>query len=163
MKSKTALSIVALILAITLFVAACTPAATPVPTSPPPAADEPAPEEPAPAPTDESALEEAAATTDERGMFRYSAYWEPQHGNPILVGGEHYLEYMFDALYRMDADGSLVPRLAERWDISPDGLEYTFYLRQDVKWHDGEPFTAGDVVFTVNAIQDQGPVDRRCR
>jgi peptide/nickel transport system substrate-binding protein len=41
-----------------------------------------------------------------------------------------------------------IPELAEDWDISDDGLEYTFYLREDVTWHDGEQFTADDVVFT---------------
>jgi peptide/nickel transport system substrate-binding protein len=41
-----------------------------------------------------------------------------------------------------------IPELAESWDISDDGLEYTFNLREDVTWHDGEQFTADDVVFT---------------
>ena len=46
------------------------------------------------------------------------------------------------------------PDLAESWDISGDGLTYTFHLRQNVTWHDGEPFTADDVLFTYDAIQD---------
>jgi peptide/nickel transport system substrate-binding protein len=41
-----------------------------------------------------------------------------------------------------------IPELAEDWDISDDGLEYVFHLREDVTWHDGEQFTAEDVVFT---------------
>ena len=41
-----------------------------------------------------------------------------------------------------------IPELAEDWDISEDGLEYTFHLREDVTWHDGEQLTAADVVFT---------------
>jgi ABC-type transport system substrate-binding protein len=44
------------------------------------------------------------------------------------------------------------PGLAKSWEISPDGLEITFYLRQGVKFSDGEPFTADDVIFTVNDI-----------
>ena len=44
------------------------------------------------------------------------------------------------------------PLLASTWDISPDGQTYTFYLRKDVKWFDGKPFTADDVVFTFNDL-----------
>jgi peptide/nickel transport system substrate-binding protein len=44
------------------------------------------------------------------------------------------------------------PLLAERWERSEDGTEYVFHLRSDVRWHDGEPFTAADVVFTFEAI-----------
>lgn len=160
-------------LAVTFVITACGPTAT----EPPAPADTAVPQvEPTEAPAEPTEVqaepaEQAEATAEPtqapaeptqaptepvetRGVFRYNAYWEPQHGNPILVGGEHYLEYMFDALFRMDADGNFVPRLAESWEISEDGLTYTFYLRQDVKWHDGEPFTANDVVFTINAILD---------
>jgi peptide/nickel transport system substrate-binding protein len=51
-------------------------------------------------------------------------------------------------------DGQYVPLLAERWEIAPDGRTYTFYLRQDVTWHDGTPFTADDVVFSMEAQAD---------
>lgn len=44
------------------------------------------------------------------------------------------------------------PALAESWDISPDGLTYTFHLRKGVKWHDGQPFTAEDVKFTIEEV-----------
>jgi peptide/nickel transport system substrate-binding protein len=48
----------------------------------------------------------------------------------------------------------LDPMLAESYEISPDQLTYTFHLRHDVKWHDGEPFTAEDVKFTFDKIMD---------
>ena len=44
------------------------------------------------------------------------------------------------------------PELAESWERSEDGLTWTFHLRKDVMWHDGEPFTAHDVDFTFNRI-----------
>ena len=44
------------------------------------------------------------------------------------------------------------PSLAESWEHSEDGLTWTFHLRRDVRWHDGEPFTAHDVEFTFNRI-----------
>lgn len=54
-----------------------------------------------------------------------------------------------DGLMSYDRDGERIPRLAESWTISDDGLVYTFYLRHGVKWSDGEPFTAEDVIFTI--------------
>ncbi len=46
------------------------------------------------------------------------------------------------------------PRLAERWDISTDHLTFTFHLRRDVRWHDGKPFSADDVIFTFDKLLD---------
>ncbi|HMA97636.1 MAG TPA: peptide-binding protein [Polyangiaceae bacterium] len=48
----------------------------------------------------------------------------------------------------------LQPELAERWQVSSDGLTYTFWLRRSVKWHDGLPFTARDVIATFEKVQD---------
>lgn len=48
----------------------------------------------------------------------------------------------------------LKPLLAESWEISDDKLTYTFKLREDVKWQDGEPFTSEDIVFSYNTIMD---------
>ncbi len=63
--------------------------------------------------------------------------------------------YLFDGLVTYDKTLShLEPRLAERWDISEDGLSITFHLRKDVQWTDGEPFTAHDVEFGFNLIRD---------
>jgi len=67
---------------------------------------------------------------------------------------------VFNGLTTTDAQGVIIPDLAERWEISADGLRYTFHLRKDVRWHDGAPFTSTDVKFTLQAIQDpdyQGP------
>lgn len=54
----------------------------------------------------------------------------------------------FDRLVTKDADGNYVPSLAESYTVSDDATTYTFKLRQDVKWQDGEPFTAEDVAYT---------------
>jgi ABC-type transport system substrate-binding protein len=51
-----------------------------------------------------------------------------------------------------DGSSALVPGLAERWDISDDGLEYTFYLRKGVKFHNGEELKADDVVYTFERM-----------
>jgi oligopeptide transport system substrate-binding protein len=52
------------------------------------------------------------------------------------------------------ADGSIVPALAERWDISSDGKVYTFYLRRNAKWSDGSPLTAADYVYSYRRVVD---------
>jgi len=55
---------------------------------------------------------------------------------------------LYDSLVFLDLEGEIQPALAESWDISEDGTEYTFHLRQGVTFHNGEPFTADDVVAT---------------
>lgn len=62
---------------------------------------------------------------------------------------------VFSALTKTDVNGEAIPDLAESWENSDDGLVWTFYLREDVTWHDGKPFTADDVVFTYSIPLDQ--------
>ena len=52
-----------------------------------------------------------------------------------------------DGLTQPDADGNTIPAIAESWDISEDGLTYTFHLREDAVWSNGAPVTAADFVF----------------
>ena len=59
-----------------------------------------------------------------------------------------------DSLVQYDSQLQIVPRLAESWDMAPDGLSVTFHLRDGVRWHDGEPFTAGDVLLTIAKARD---------
>ena len=55
---------------------------------------------------------------------------------------------VFNGLVKYDKDLNIVGDLAESWEVSKDGLIITFHLRKGVKWHDGHPFTAHDVLFT---------------
>jgi peptide/nickel transport system substrate-binding protein len=57
-----------------------------------------------------------------------------------------------DGLMSYDRNGKRIPRLATEWNVSLDGKTYTFKLRKGVKWSDGQPFTAADVVFTLNTF-----------
>ncbi len=59
---------------------------------------------------------------------------------------------IFDGLLEYDMDLNPIPSLAERWEVSDDGLTVTFHLRDDVVWHDGEPFTSADVQFSLMEV-----------
>lgn len=80
--------------------------------------------------------------------------------NPIVLpGGLSSIlldKNLFGQLVRPDVNtGAPSPDLAQKWDISPDGKTYTFMLRPGVKWHNGDPFTADDVKFTFDLMQDK--------
>jgi peptide/nickel transport system substrate-binding protein len=68
-----------------------------------------------------------------------------QNGPTQMVAGN-----IYESLLRYDTDLNPMPSLAESWAVSEDGLTYTFNLKEGVTWHDGEPFTAEDVVFSVD-------------
>jgi len=78
--------------------------------------------------------------------------------NPILSQSNDcdrdLIELIYNGLYKIDGQGGLKPSLAEKTEISPDGKTYTIFLKDNVFWHDGLPFTADDVVFTIETIQD---------
>lgn len=61
---------------------------------------------------------------------------------------------VFDGLVKYDKNLDIVGSLARSWDISDDGLVITFHLRHDVTWHDGESFTAHDVLYTYKVTID---------
>lgn len=68
-----------------------------------------------------------------------------QNGPTQMVAGN-----IYESLLRYDENLQPMPSLAKSWEVSEDGLTYTFHLEEDVKWHDGEDFTSEDVVFSVD-------------
>ena len=64
---------------------------------------------------------------------------------------------MYNQLVRFDADMNPVPELAESWEVSKDGLTWTFKLRQGVKFHDGQELTSADVKFTFDRLIEKSP------
>ncbi len=101
---------------------------------------------------------------------------ENRDGGPLIVrleGGDwgypspyaHYsrgpgifkMRYLFDSLLEKDEEG-YIPWLAEDWEQSEDGKTVIFNIRRDVKWHDGEEFTAHDVAFSFHYYQKHPPV-----
>ncbi len=75
--------------------------------------------------------------------------------NPILTQhsvSASLMGLLFDSLVRIDSQGNIVPGLARTWTVSPDGREYTFYLKKGIYFHDGIECTAEDVKFTYETI-----------
>lgn len=76
----------------------------------------------------------------------------PDYARTALAGFA--IENVYTALVAFDDAGNPVPDLAESWSLSDDNLTWTVTLRQDVLWHDGEPFTADDVKFNFEFPAD---------
>lgn len=66
----------------------------------------------------------------------------------------HILRDMYEGLVAYSADGKIIPGVAESWTVSDDGLTYTFKFREDAKWSNGDPVTAGDFVFSLRRIMN---------
>jgi peptide/nickel transport system substrate-binding protein len=150
--------------AVLLLLMACTPAPaeqpTPVPepgvpaVQPTPAAAEPTPAaaQPTPAAAQPTpAAAETPDTADRAGTLRVAL---PNFPNSLDVAtaaernAQNAAWQLFDSLVWINEQGDLEPALAEDWDVSEDGTTYTFRLRQDVTFHNGEPFNADSVVFS---------------
>ena len=91
------------------------------------------------------------------GVFREGVAGNPQYINPLLCH-THEIDrdlcsLLFRGLTRLDQQGRVVPDLAERW-TAPDGLVYTFTLRENQFWHDGKPVTIDDLLFTIEMMQN---------
>ena len=107
-----------------------------------------------------AAPKEEAETSKEGGVFTWGMPAEFPGFNPIL--NDEYTElYMFGLTSEPLTWGGenypteLKPVLAESWETSEDGLVWTLHLKEGVKWQDGVDFTAEDVVFWANTIQDE--------
>lgn len=74
--------------------------------------------------------------------------------NPVLTNHDELTDIIFSGLMKFDANGKPTEDLAESYDFDEASLTYTFKLREGVKWHDGEDFTADDVVFTYKALTE---------
>jgi peptide/nickel transport system substrate-binding protein len=80
----------------------------------------------------------------------------------LNTGCAHRLDiYVNEPLIALTWQGGLQPMLAESYDMEEDGKVWIFHLRENAKWHDGVPFTADDVVFSLNAYADPAVTSRR--
>ncbi|QGA58281.1 peptide ABC transporter substrate-binding protein [Brucella sp. 2280] len=76
------------------------------------------------------------------------------HHHTSTVAEGNVLRDLYDGLTIQDADGKAIPGVAKSWDISEDGTVYTFHLRDNAKWSNGDPVTAGDFQFTFRRLMD---------
>ncbi|MGH2471618.1 MAG: peptide ABC transporter substrate-binding protein [Candidatus Limnocylindria bacterium] len=85
----------------------------------------------------------------------------PQFLNPVIAAtdvDEDVARLAFSGLTRADQTGAIVADLAATFRTESDGRIWTFDIREDATWHDGQPVTADDVVYTVKLLQDRGYV-----
>jgi peptide/nickel transport system substrate-binding protein len=125
----------------------------------------------APAPGSATKQPAEAGQPKPGGTLRIAVYQEPTVLNPYLNSqtvGSVVMNQLIQGLIDVDENGNYVPWLAtevpsvQNGGVSADGKTVTYKLRRDVKWHDGMPFTAKDVVFTFQAIMDaNNPVTTR--
>ncbi len=92
------------------------------------------------------------------GTYTEGIIGSPQYINPVLAqandADQDISELVFSGLMKYDSQGKLIPDLAEDYRIKEEGKVYEFDLRKNVAWHDGKLFTADDVIFTINILQD---------
>ena len=139
--------IVALVLAMVmaLSLAACGGSSAPAATAAPAAAGDAAP------------ADTAAAASDGDKVLNVMVEVEVESLDPqVATDGTSFevIANYTDGLTQMDADGAAVPAIAESWDVSEDGTVYTFHLREDANWSNGEPVTANDFVFAWQRAAD---------
>ncbi|EFM10993.1 extracellular solute-binding protein family 5 [Paenibacillus curdlanolyticus YK9] len=131
---KSRMSIIATIMALVLVVVGCTPK------------DE--------TKTGTETGEKGAATSK---VFRMNLSTEPPTLDPAQSQDQvsfTVLNGLFEGLTRKDEKGDNIPGVAEKWDISEDGKTYTFHLRTDAKWSNGDPVTANDFEFAWKRALD---------
>ncbi|TVS11007.1 MAG: oligopeptide ABC transporter substrate-binding protein OppA, partial [Wenzhouxiangella sp.] len=80
---------------------------------------------------------------------------QPQGLDPHVTEGvpsSNVQRDLFEGLITRAPDGSLIPGVAERWEISEDGMTWTFFLRENARWSNGDPMTADDWLFSFRRI-----------
>lgn len=100
-------------------------------------------------------MSQGAFAQEQGGSLKMIIQPEP----PILVPAlnqqaptQYVAGKIYESLLTYDHDLKPQPGLAKSWEVSEDGLSYTFHLNEGIKWHDGEPFTVDDVLFSMNEM-----------
>lgn len=81
----------------------------------------------------------------------------PRFVNPVLAlsdADRDLVSLVYSGLMRKNIDGTLIPDLAESYEVSKDGLAYTFTLKNKIFFQDGKPVTVDDIIFTINTVKD---------
>ena len=103
-------------------------------------------------------LDKTEALPDYGGTYEEGIIGQPRFLNPVLAqindADRDLTQIIFSSLLKHDGRGNLIPDLAKNYEIKENGLVYEFFLKENIKWHDGETLTADDIVFTINTIQN---------
>ncbi|MBW9052130.1 ABC transporter substrate-binding protein [Rhizobium mesosinicum] len=105
---------------------------------------------------------EAAKTTLSLGMSVEPAGLDPTIAAPVAIGQVTW-QNIFEGLVSIDETGKVQPQLAKSWEISPDGLTYTFKLQTGVKFHDGEAFDSSAAKFALDRARGKDSVNPQKR
>jgi peptide/nickel transport system substrate-binding protein len=96
------------------------------------------------------------AESDPAAIIRIGSLYEPQNLDNTAGAGqginEAFNDNVYEALFRLNDDGSVVPVLAADHTVSDDGLTHTFTLRDGVTFHSGDPLTAADVKYSIERV-----------
>jgi len=94
---------------------------------------------------------------DNGGRLTEGVIGTPRFINPVIANSnvdKDITALIYSGLTKIDKEGQVTPDLADRYEISEDGLTYDFYLRSDATFHDKKLITADDVIFTILKVQD---------
>jgi oligopeptide transport system substrate-binding protein len=94
-------------------------------------------------------------TPKKGGIYRRPLEFSPKTFDPAVAADIYsvtVIQQIFDGLVQFDKDLNIIPCLAKSWKISPDGLTYTFYLREGVKFHNGREVIADDFIYSFTRI-----------
>jgi peptide/nickel transport system substrate-binding protein len=146
MKSERFLRVAAVVVVLATLLAGCGTPSPEATTSPPPATQAPPP------------ATEAPPTPKPPVTLVYANGTEPDLGLTPVFGGNYATwvvwDLVFNKLVRLNDQLQPIPDLAKDWEVSADTLQWTFHLFENVKWHDGTPFTADDVKFTYETMMN---------
>ena len=101
----------------------------------------------------EAQSSQTSQSSGEETVVRMNIGSEPDSLDPWQSAAsdtEAIMHNVFEGLCLYDENGEIIPGLAESWDISEDGLTYTFHLRQGVTFHNGDAFDSADVLYSYN-------------
>ncbi len=140
-----------LLVVLAMMLAACGPAATPppppaeaTPTQPPPP-PEATPTQPPPPPPEKRVF---------RATFAWPTFIDPAVGSDFSSTSS--LVNLYDTLVFPNTEGGVDPSVAESWEVSDDGLTWTFNLKEGVMFHNGSELTASDIAFSMNRMLEIG-------
>lgn len=148
--------LLALFLGVALLLAACAGSRDAAPATD---SAEPAAESEQPAAESEAPAAESEEPADVAGGTLRVASLPIVQLDPAFISADSEVliaNAVYDYFVDVDAANQIQPRLARDWGVSDDGLTWTFKLVENAAWHDGDPFTAADVVYTFNRLRDPG-------